>query len=198
MRTNIPEKVVSILRHIDQFGSQEPTRLTVLKKWFQVPSRAKSFGIFVANRASGRSGKVKSDEKELFRLSRKLLNGADVVKPSVDKRKARGLHRKLHDFQKEQKRTRWAMIRIIKNWNLFLIEEGLQIYLNSTYDVGAAYKLASDYCRHYDPRYGDTLNLGSRHKLKEIIRFMFTVEALEDIEPRRKNCRPMANLRNDY
>jgi hypothetical protein len=198
VRTNIPEKVVSILRDIDQFGSQEPTRLTVLKKWFQVPSRAKSFGIFVANRASGRSGKVKSDEKELFRLSRKLLNGADVVKPSVDKRKARELHRKLHDFQKEQKRTRWAVVRIIKNWNLFLIEEALQIYLNSTNDVGVAYKLASDYCRHYDPRYGDTLNLGSRHKLKEIIRFMFTVEASEDIEPRRKNCRPMANLRNDY
>ena len=132
MRTNIPEKIVSILRDIDQFGSQERSRLTILKKWFQVPSRTKTFAIFVAMRASSRSGKVESDEKELFRLSRKLLNGADVVKPSVDKRKARALCRKLHDFQKDQKRTRWAVVRIIKNWNLFLIEQGLQIYLNST------------------------------------------------------------------
>ena len=198
MRTNIPEKIVSILQDVDRLGSQDPSRLTVLKKWFQMPSRLKSIAIFVAKRASSRSSKVKSDEKELFRLSRELLNGVDLIKPSVDKRKARELCRKLHDFQKDHRSTRWAVIRIIKNWNLFLIEEGLQIYLNSTYDVGAAYKLASDYCRHYDPRYGDTLNLGSRHKLKEIIRFMFTVEALEDIEPRRKNCRPMANLRNDY
>lgn len=84
MRTNIPEKIVSILENVDQFGSQEPSRLTVLKKWFQVPSRLKSFAIFVAKRASSRSGKVKSDEKELFCLSRELLNGIDVAKPSVD------------------------------------------------------------------------------------------------------------------
>jgi hypothetical protein len=185
VRTNIPEKIVSILRDIDQVGSQELTRLTVLKKWFQAPSRAKSFAIFVAKRASSRSGKVGSYEEELFRLSRKLLNGVNVVKPSVDKRKARGLYRKLHDFQKDQKKARWAVVRIIKNWNLFLIEEGLQIYLDRADDVAEAYKLASDYCRHYDPRYGDTLNVGSRHKIKEIIRFMFTIEALEDIEPRR-------------
>jgi hypothetical protein len=185
VRTKIPEKIVSILRDIDQFGSQELTRLTVLKKWFQVSSRAKSFAIFVAKRASSRSGRVGSDEKELFRLSRKLLSGVDVVKPSVDKRKARTLCRKLHDFQKEQKRTRWAVVTIIKNWNLFLIEEGLQVYLDSANDVAAAYKLASDYCRHYDPRYGNTLNSGSRHKLKEIIGFMFTIEALEDIETTR-------------
>jgi hypothetical protein len=72
--TDIPEKIVSILQDIDQFGSQEPTRLTVLKKWFQVSSRVKSFAIFVAKRASSRSGKVKSGEKELFKLSRELLN----------------------------------------------------------------------------------------------------------------------------
>ena len=101
MRTNIPENIVSILQDVDQFSSQEPSRLTVLKKWFQVPSRLKSFAIFVAKRASNHSGKVKSDEKELFHLSRKLLSDASVAKPLVDKRKARGLCRKLHDFQKD-------------------------------------------------------------------------------------------------
>jgi hypothetical protein len=154
----------------------------VLKKWFQVPSRLKSFAIFVAKRASNHSGKVKSDEKELFHLSRKLLSDASVAKPLVDKRKARGLCRKLHDFQKDHKSTRWAVIRIIKNWNLFLVEQGLEIYLDSANDVAAGYKLASDYCKHYDPRYGDTLNSGSKHKLKEIISFMFAVEVREELE----------------
>jgi len=180
--TEIPEKIVSILQDVDRFGSQEPSRLTVLKKWFQVPSRLKSFAIFVAKRALSRSGKVKSDEKELFRLSRELLNGVDVVKPSVDKRKAKGLCRKLHDFQKDRRSTRWAVVRIIKNWNLFLVEQGLQIYLDRANDVAAGYKLASDYCRHYDPRYGSTLNSGSKHKLKEVISFMFAIEACEELE----------------
>ena len=103
-------------------------------------------------------------------------------RPSVDKRKARGLCRKLGTFQKDHKRTRWAVVRIIKNWNLFLVEQGLQIYLDSPNDAAAGYKLASDYCRHYDPRYGSTLNSGSTHKLKEIISFMFAVEAREELE----------------
>jgi hypothetical protein len=180
--TEIPEKIVSILQDVDRFGSQEPSRLTVLKKWFQVPSRLKSFAIFVAKRALSRSGKVKSDEKELFRLSRELLNGVGVVKPSVDKRRAKGLCRKLHNFQKDRKSTRWAVVRIIKNWNLFLVEQGLQIYLDRANDVAAGYKLASDYCRHYDPRYGSTLNSGSKHKLKEVISFMFAIEACEELE----------------
>jgi hypothetical protein len=180
MRTEIPEKIVSILKDIDQFGSQESTRLTVLKKWFRVPSRLKCFAIFIAKRASSRSGKVKSDEKELFNLSRELLSRIDMGRPSIDKRKARGLCRKLHAFQKDQKSTRWAVVRIIKSWNLFLVEQGLQIYLDHANDVAAGYKLASDYCRHYDPRYGSTLNSGSTHKLKEIIRFMFVVEASEE------------------
>jgi len=182
LRTDIPEKIVSILQDIDQFGSQEPTRLTVLKKWFQVSSRVKSFAIFVAKRASSRSGKVNSGEKELFNLSRELLNGIDVGKPLIDKRKARGLCSKLRAFQNDHKRTRWAVIRIIKNWNLYLVEQGLQIYLGSANDAAAGYKLASDYCRHYDPRYGSTLNSGSTHKLKEIISFMFAVEAREELE----------------
>ena len=182
LRTGVPEKVVLILQDIEQFGSQESSRLTVLKKWFQVPSRLKSFAIFIAKRASSRSGKAKFGEKELFKLSRELLKRTDVGSPSIDKRKARALCRKLCAFQRDHKRTRWAVVRIIKNWNLFLVEQGLQIYLDSANDPAAGYKLASDYCRHYDPRYGSTLNSGSTQKLKEIISFMFAVEAREELE----------------
>jgi hypothetical protein len=73
-------------------------------------------------------------------------------------------------------------VRIIKHWDLFLVEQGLQIYLDRAKDVAAGYKLASDYCRHYDPRCGSTLNSGSKHKLKEIMSFMFAVEACEELE----------------
>jgi hypothetical protein len=43
----------------------------------------------------------------------------------------------------------------------------------------AGYKLAADYCQHYAPRHGNGLNGPSRTKIKEIVRFLFTYEALE-------------------
>ena len=41
-------------------------------------------------------------------------------------------------------------------------------------------KLAADYCQNYNPPYGNGLNGPSRRKIMEIVRFLFTVETLED------------------
>ena len=182
MPTEIPEKIVSILRDIEELGSQEPTRLVVLKKWFQVPSRLRFFGVFIAQRASCRGGKGKAGEKELFILTKTLLRGIDVYKPSIDKRKARKLCSQLHEFQNDHKRTGWAVVRIIKNWNLFLVEQGLKLFLGDNMDAAAGYKVASDYCKYYDSLYGHTLNAGSTDKLQEIIHFMLTVESREGLQ----------------
>ena len=37
MRTKVPEKLLAIVDEIDATGNSNLTRLTVLKKWFQVP-----------------------------------------------------------------------------------------------------------------------------------------------------------------
>ena len=60
------------------------------------------------------------------------------------------------------------------------MEEGLAIYLRPHDSPSYGYKLAADYCQHYDPRYGNGLNGPSRTKLEEIVRFMFNLEAAED------------------
>ena len=105
-----------------------------------------------------------------------------MYEPSINKRQARELCRKLQFYQNEHKKTRWAVVRIIKNWNLFLVEQGLRLFLSDDIDAMAGYKLASDYCKHYDPRYGGTLNAGSTYKLKEIIRFVHAVESREGMQ----------------
>ncbi len=40
--------------------------------------------------------------------------------------------------------------------------------------------MTAAYCQHYDPHYGNSLNGPSRTKVLEIVRFMFTAEALDE------------------
>ena len=193
MRTTIPEKLLTIAAEIKEHGSANLTRLTVLKKWFEHPHRLSSFAIFVAKRASGRKGKSIGEAAKLFRNARALFKGKNVFCPVVSKEQTEKLHECLQAFQNEHKRLRWGTTRIIKNHNLFLIEEGLRIYLWHSNLPQEGYRLAATYCEHYDPPYGNSLNGPSATKIHEIVRFMFTVEALEDIETNRQNCKPRSS-----
>jgi len=109
-----------------------------------------------------------------------LLAGLDKITPKLNRQTAQRLHDRLRDFQHEYKNQRWGPVRIVHNWNLLLVEEALDICLWHVDLPSHGYKLAADYCRHYDSRYSNSLNGPSRAKIEEIIRFMFAVEALED------------------
>jgi len=182
MRTTIPEKLLDIAADIEGKGSVNPTRLTVLKKWFEKPDRLSSFAIFIAKRASGRKGKSTGETGKLFQRAWILLKGTSILCPEVSHETAEKLHSRLHAFQNEHRKLLWGTARIIKNHRLFLIEEGLRIYLWHSDLPQEGYRLAANYCKHYDPSYGDSLDGESYTKIHEIIRFMFTIEALEDIE----------------
>ena len=181
MRTNIPEKLIKIGDDIQNSGSTPLTRLTVLKKWFEQDSkRLRSFSIFVANRASTRKGKTVGEAAELFREARLLLESADTIDPKISRAAAETLHRRLKNFQSEYQKQQWGPVRMIKNRTLFLVEEGLRIFLGSTDDPSDGYRLAANYCENYDPKYGNGLNGPSVTKLNEIVRFMFNVEGREE------------------
>ena len=64
-----------------------------------------------------------------------------------------------------------------------LVEKAMEITLARDSSPAAGYKLAADYCQNYDPKYGNTLNGPSRTKILEIVRWMFTHEALEGDSP---------------
>jgi len=183
MRTNVPEKLLNIAAEIDTQGQANLTRLTVLKKWFERPERLRTFAAWVASRATSRKGKTAGEAGELFKESRALLAKVNKYDPELNREAAKALYYRLREFQNEYEQQRWGRVRIIKNWNLLLVEEGLRIYLGlGDSSPSAGYKLAADYCQNYDPHFGNSLNGPSRTKIEEIVRFMFTVEALEGEE----------------
>lgn len=179
MRTIVPEKLLKIIEEIDERGEANLTRLTVLKKWFETPGRMGPFAIWIASQASARKGKTKGEAAELFREARKLLTGIQRHSPQLDHASAKRLHSRLVEFQNERRKGSWDRVRIIKNWQLLLVEQGLAIALDRHATPSEAYKLAADYCQNYDSKYGNSLNGPSITKILEMVRFMFTHEALE-------------------
>ena len=91
------------------------------------------------------------------------------------------MHRRLRDFQNEHERQAIGSVRIIENWNLLLVEKGLALYLDGDAPE-RGYELAADFCKQYDSRFFDTLTAKSVANLSEIMRWMYTIEALEDEE----------------
>jgi hypothetical protein len=152
----------------------------VLKKWFVRPKRLSAFALWVAARAVSRKGKTGGVAAVLFLEARALLAGQDKVNQKLERQTAQRLHDRLRDFQNEYKNQQWGPVRIVHNWNLLLVEESLGICLWHADSPSHGYKLAADYCQHYDSRYSNSLNGPSRAKISEIVRFMFAVEALED------------------
>ena len=45
------------------------------------------------------------------------------------------------------------------------------------------YKLAADYCQHYDSRHGNGLNGPSRTKIEEMARFVYKLEEMQQTRP---------------
>ena len=181
MRTNISDKLREVAAAIDRCGSAVLIRLTVLKEWFAVSSHLSSFAIFIADQASRRKTKKTTKEvAELFLEARTLLADVDVFAPRIPRVAATKLHACLRAFQNEHSKSKWGSLRIIRDLNLFLVECGLHIYLGHGAAPADGYRLAADYCEHYDPRYGNCLNGPSSSRIREIIRFIDAVEAHEE------------------
>ena len=183
MRTTVPEKILKIVTDLDAHGNVALTRLTVLKKWFEQPARLAAFGLWVARRAAGRSGKTKAEFRAILSDARALLGPASTRESffqAIDRHALELLHARARAAQKEFEKQAWQPVRVIHCWPLLLVEQGIAIYLWHAESPAEGYKLAADWTQNYDSRYGNGLNGPSRGKLNELVRFMFAVEVLED------------------
>jgi hypothetical protein len=183
MRTKVPEKLLAIVEEIESQGSASLTRLTILKKWFEHPGRLAAFGLWIAKRAAGRKGKTKAEAGTLLKEAQALLGKTAtredflrLVEPDAAKR----LHDQARDIQNEFQNQEWGPVRIIHSRPLLLVEQGLALYLGKAASPSEGYQLAADFCQHFDSRFGNGLNGPSRTKIMEIVRFMFTLEAIEE------------------
>lgn len=184
MRTAVPEKILEIIADIEREGNVPLTRLTVLKNWFeQRPSRLPAFGLWIARKAAGRKGKTAGEHGQLLDEARRLL-GSSATRESlfqrIDPQAVEDLCERARQAQNEFSRQIWGPVRIINCWPLFLVEEGLALLTGRKEHPKDGYKLATDWARNHDSRHGNGLNGPSAGKLEELVRFMFSVEALED------------------
>ena len=118
----------------------------------------------------------------MFAEVRTLLAGLDPLGNDLNTTAAGAFHQRLQEFQNEYRNDRWGRVRIVRHWQLLLVEKGLAIATSHDPHPSEGYKLAADYCQNYDPTYGNSLNGPSATKITEIVRWMFTHEALEEAE----------------
>ena len=168
----ILEKLNAVIREIDSSGHANPTRLTVLKKWFEQTGRLPTFGLWVAARAASRAGTPDGAAGELSEEARGILTGWLREEASPPRADAVRLRARLRAFQDRYQRQKWGSVRVIKDGNLLLVEEGLGLYLADPPLPSQGSRLAVTYCQHYDPRYGQDLNGPSRVRLEEICSFI--------------------------
>ena len=178
-RTPISARLRKIVADIHTSGDVNLTRLTILKRWFEMSPRISVFGMFVAFQALGRPRKDNAESRALFQEADALLAGVDMFQPKLSDRGAFDFHRRLVAFQNEHKGIPFGSVRQIRDWNLMLLEYGLILNLRNNLHPTEPYRVAVDYCQHYDPRYGNGLNGPSAQRIEEIAAFADAREAWE-------------------
>jgi len=179
MPPSLPSQLASIIAEIDRTGHADVLRLTVLKKWFKDLGRVRAFGLWVAERAAVRRDITDGEAGDLFALARAVLLEQPPAGAKPEWVETERLYRRMCAFQNEVTRQQWGPVRIIRNHDLLLVEEGLALYLDLRTTPTDAYRLAVEDCAHYDGRYGRDLNGPSRDKLLALIGFVTTREAME-------------------
>ncbi|HNV71945.1 MAG TPA: hypothetical protein PKO06_19730 [Candidatus Ozemobacteraceae bacterium] len=182
MRSSVPEKILLIADQIEEDGSVNITKLTIVKKWFAKPQRRKAFALWMARHAAGKPGKVDANAKRILNDAKKLLGSAPrhgTLSTEIDREKIGALCDRARAFNDEYVPGKWGSVRIIQCQALLLIEKSLAILLVRESLPAEAYELLATWVYSFDSRYSDTLNGPSSGRLREFVRFMFTVEALE-------------------
>ncbi|MFB1490253.1 MULTISPECIES: hypothetical protein [unclassified Thiocapsa] len=178
MALTIHRKLASIVEEIDREGFAELVRLSVLKKWFDKPGRLTAFALWIAEQATTGEAPVSEPEASLLAQVRALL--ADLpARGDLNPRAMRELRARLEAFQPDYRSLNWGRVRLVNSHALMLIEDAFGICLRHQDDPRFGYKLAADYCGHYNSRYGRNLNGPSRDRVQEIAVFVARREADE-------------------
>ena len=184
MRTNIPEKVLKIVAEAETKASVPLTRLKVLEKWFeQRPERLERFGLWIARKTVGRKGKTKGEPGALLDEARQVLGITSTREgflQRVDLAVAKDLYERARVARPSPSSQAGEPARVAGNRLLRLVEKGLALYTGLCQQPGDGYQLAADWAQNNQSRDGAELSGSSTGKLNELVRFMFTQEALEE------------------
>ena len=178
MALTIHQKLASIVEEIERKGFAELVRLSVLKKWFERPGRMIAFALWIAEQGAAGEAPASEPEADLLAQARALLEEIQA-RGDLNPRAMWELHGRLEAFQSDYRSLSWGQVRLVHSKALLLIEDAFTICLRHPDDPRLGYRLAADYCGHYDAIYGNNLNGPSRDRVQEIDAFIARREADE-------------------
>jgi hypothetical protein len=181
-KVSTSEKIRRIVHEIDRGGNASLTRLTVLKKWLEIPNRLPALGLWIANRAASDNAGKEPGEAALIEKARVFLqgmNGAGDRDRPLDQRSMEAIHKQASQYKREFRNQQWGPVRVVHSWPLYLIEGGLALVVGPQRYPTDGYKLASNWAQNYDPRYGNGFNGPSRGKLVALAEWMEEKETEE-------------------
>lgn len=111
-----------------------------------------------------------------------MLATVDEFNPTISERVIEKLYDSLHEYQNDSKKLKWARVRILKDKDLFIVEETLKILLWNRDNPSSGYRLAAQYCENYDSLYGNNMNKGSVKALKEIASFLLEYKDMANFD----------------
>jgi hypothetical protein len=89
---DISRKLQKIIADIHECGHASVTRLTVLKKWFEIPDRVPFFGVSIAKQTLKQVGKATKEAVELLHEASEMLADVDVFDRNIPRNDAISLH----------------------------------------------------------------------------------------------------------
>lgn len=182
MNSLTAQKLLAIVEQVETEGFANRTRLTVLKKWFEVPGRLAAFGMWMAGRAANITEKPQGKAEVLLAEARTLLGATAnrrVFPIQLDRRAAQQLRQKAYAYQCKTERIPYGSVRLIESRPLLLVEKALGLCLDEAATARDGFDVAAAFCKHYDSRYGDGLSGPSAGRLRELVTFVQAVEERE-------------------
>jgi hypothetical protein len=172
-------KIQNLEKELDNFDGYaiSITKLTVLKYLCRDSFAMIKFAYFISQKVINQINYTENDIslkksiEEILELMKKgitNLTKTDTVNIEITTlNKIEILNHKIKDYQNKIESKKWTDIRIIKNWNIFIIEEAISCFMHSDFPV-MGYKLAKSYTEKYNASYGSGLIPESLEYLKDI------------------------------
>ena len=156
------------------------TRLTVIKYLCKDSLAMCGYALEIAKKTKTRI-EYKENEKDIKKtvnLSLKIMNS--IMKQSKeqnsleinadDEKQIQRLLSAFCSYQNDRKRVHWSDVRLIKNWQILIIEDALNCFEYSE-EPRKGYELTRIYTEKYDPSFGTGLIPKSKELLLDVTRY---------------------------
>jgi len=158
------------------------TRLTSLKSLCREPAMANRFVTWLAGKALERaergqrhSGPLPPEQdqahREMMAEALAEMEGWPDDPPEARRRRLLDLRGRMQEEQNEHRSVPFGAVRLIRDWELLIVENAARCLLSPRESGHWAYQIARDYAERYHPKHGTGLIPESAPLLEDILAF---------------------------